>query len=141
MPEDKIHNRIHTKWACAWNQGGVDALDDLLHHDYRRIDNVGNRQNRSEFKSSITAVRSAFPDLHTVIDDLVIEGDRAAIRWHSVGSHRHSFFGVPATERHVAVSGATFSHFEGDHIVEEFVTWDPSALLSALGILAVGVDR
>ena len=76
-------------------------------------------------------------DLLTVVDEVVVEGDRAAIRWHSTGSHEHSFLGVPATKREVAVSGATFARFEDDRIVEEHVTWDPRALLTALGIIAV----
>ena len=79
-------------------------------------------------------------DLVTTVDEVVIEGDRAAIRWHSTGIHQHPFLGVPATKRQVDVSGATFSRFEGDRIVEEFVTWDPRALLTALGIISVGQD-
>lgn len=38
------------------------------------------------------------------------------------------------------MNGATFARFEGDLVVEEFVTWDPRALLTALGILHVGED-
>ena len=48
---------------------------------------------------------------------------------------------MPATRRSVEVSGATFARFEGDLIVEEFVTWDPRSLLAALGIISVGQDR
>ena len=98
-------------------------------------------QDLTEFKASIIATRSAFPDLVTTIDEVVIEGDRAAIRWHSTGIHQHPFLGVPATKRQVDVSGATFARFEGDRIVEEFVTWDPRALLTALGIISVGQDH
>ncbi len=76
----------------------------------------------------------------TTVDDVVIEGDRAAIRWHSSGSQQNPFLGIPATKRTVAVSGATFSRFDGDRIAEEFVTWDPRALLTALGIIPVGQD-
>jgi steroid delta-isomerase-like uncharacterized protein len=133
-------SRINAAWVAAWDNGDVDALDALLHADYRRVSATGATQSRDEFKASITATRSAFPDLLTVVDDVVIEGDRAAVRWHSTGNHEHSFLGVPATRRQVAVSGATFARFDGDTIVEEFVTWDPRTLLSALGIISVGQD-
>ncbi|WKG03164.1 ester cyclase [Mycolicibacterium sp. HK-90] len=133
--------RIQAAWEAAWDRGEVDAFDELLAERYERISGTGNTLGRDEFKASITATRSAFPDLLTVVDDVVVEGDRAAIRWHSTGSHEHSFLGVPATKREVAVSGATFARFEGDRIVEEHVTWDPRALLTALGIIAVGQDR
>jgi steroid delta-isomerase-like uncharacterized protein len=133
--------RIQAAWEAAWDQGEVGAFDGLLADAYQRISGTGSIQGRDEFKASITATRSAFPDLLTVVDEVVVEGDRAAIRWHSTGSHEHSFLGVPATKREVAVSGATFARFEGDRIVEEHVTWDPRALLTALGIIAVGQDR
>lgn len=134
-------SRIQEAWTAAWDRGEVDAFDGLLADTYQRINGTGSSQGRAEFKASITATRSAFPDLLTVVDEVVVEGDRAAIRWHSTGSHEHSFLGVPATKREVAVSGATFARFEDDRIVEEHVTWDPRALLTALGIIAVGQDR
>ncbi|MGU3502974.1 ester cyclase [Mycobacterium sp. C31M] len=132
--------RIQDAWVAAWDRGEVDALDTLLSAQYRRISATGAGQGRDEFKASIVATRSAFPDLLTVVDEVVVEGDSAAIRWHSTGSHEHSFLGVPATKRQVAVSGATFAKFEGDQIVEEHVTWDPRTLLSALGIISIGQD-
>jgi steroid delta-isomerase-like uncharacterized protein len=138
---DRRRDQIRAAWQAAWDRGDVDALDDVLAPEYRRIGASGEAQSRTEFKASIIATRSAFPDLNTVVDDLVVEGDRVAIRWHSTGNHQHSFLGVPATKRPVAVSGATFGRFDGERIIEEHVTWDPRTLLSALGILAVGMDR
>lgn len=134
---------IHEVWTAAWDHGDVAALDQLLAPDYRRVgaeDVEG--LSRDEFKASITATRSAFPDLVTHVEDVVVEGDRAAVRWRSVGTHQHSFLGVPATRRSVEVSGATFAQFGDDGLVHtEQVTWDPRALLAALGIITVGADR
>jgi steroid delta-isomerase-like uncharacterized protein len=138
---DDRRNLIKEAWVAAWDRGDVDAFDGLLSERYRRVGSAGATQDRTEFKASIIATRSAFPDLLTVVDDVVVEGDRAAVRWHSTGSHEHSFLGVPATKRQVEVSGATFARFEDDRIVEEFVTWDPRTLLTALGIIAVGQDH
>jgi steroid delta-isomerase-like uncharacterized protein len=138
---DDRRAQIERVWEAAWDRGEVDALDELLSPDYRRIGSAGGGQDLTEFKASIIAARSAFPDLVTVVDEVVVEGDRAAVRWHSIGSHEHPFLGVPATKRRVAVSGATFARFDGDRIVEEFVTWDPRALLTALGIITVGQDH
>lgn len=135
-----VRHRIEQAWEAAWDRGEVDAFDDLLSADYRRITSSGDSQSLEEFKASIVGTRSAFPDLVTTVDEVIVEGDRAAIRWHSVGSHEHSFLGVPATKRQVTVSGATFAHFDGDRIAEEYVTWDPRALLAALGIITVGED-
>lgn len=131
---------IERVWAAAWNLGEVDALDELLSGDYLRHSGEPGPQDLLSFKASILATRAAFPDLTTTIDDVVIETDRAAIRWHSSGTHAGPLMGVPATKRRVEVSGATFARFDGKSVVEEFVTWDPRALLSALGIINVGQD-
>jgi steroid delta-isomerase-like uncharacterized protein len=138
---DDRRARIQHAWVASWDRGDVDALDGLLSPEYRRIGSRGEVHGLAEFKSSIRATRSAFPDLLTEIDEIVVERDRAAVRWHSSGSHQADFLDVPATQRSVAVSGATFARFENDRIVEEFVTWDPRSLLTALGILAVGQDH
>lgn len=138
---DDRRARIERAWEAAWDRGEVDAFDGLLSPDYRRIGSTGPGQDLTEFKASIIATRSAFPDLVTTVDEVVVDGDRAAVRWHSKGSQEHSFLGVPATKRQVTVSGATFAHFDGDRIAEEFVTWDPRSLLTALGIIAVGQDH
>jgi predicted ester cyclase len=139
---DSRRKLITETWAAAWDRGEVEALDDLLGPGYRRRSSDDPEgQDLREFKASIIATRSAFPDLTTTIDEVVVEGDRAAVRWHSEGRHEHSFLGVSATRRTVRVSGATFARFEGDRVVEEFVTWDPRALLSALGIITVGQDH
>ena len=139
LDADARRDLIARSWAAAWDRGEVDALDELLSPDYRRrATSTDEGQTLTEFKASIISARSAFPDLTTTIDEIVVEGDHAAVRWHSNGRHEHSFLGVPATHRQVQVSGATFARFEGDRVVEEFVTWDPRALLSALGIISVG---
>jgi steroid delta-isomerase-like uncharacterized protein len=137
---DERRERIERVWVAAWDKGDVDSLDSLMAPQYVRHGSDERPLDLAGFKASITATRSAFPDLVTTIDEIVIEGDRAAIRWHSTGTHESSLLGVPATGRRVEVSGATFAHFDGDQITEEHVTWDPRALLTALGVISVGQD-
>ncbi|MDF3307022.1 ester cyclase [Rhodococcus sp. T2V] len=141
MTDDTTRRELIVKvWDAAWDRGEVDAFDTILDPHYQRHGTHGSAQDRETFKASILSTRAAFPDLKTTIDDIVLEGDRAAIRWHSAGSHTGAFMGIPTTGKRVQVSGATFARFDGDGIVEEFVTWDPRALLSALGIITVGQD-
>ncbi|MFD4604605.1 flavin reductase [Streptomyces sp. NPDC058464] len=123
-------------WRAAWDQGRVDALDDLLSPTYvRRRGPAGATQNRDQFKDSIHAVRQAFPDLRTEIEEVVEDGDRLAVRWRSTGRHTGPFLGVPPTRRPVEVSGATFARFDGPAVVEEWVTFDSRQMLEALGII------
>ena len=139
--EDRKKSVIEA-WAAAWDRGEVDALDALLSPEYRRRSSSTDAgMTLQEFKASIVATRSAFPDLVTTIDEIMAEDDRVALRWHSSGKHAGSFLGVPPTHRTVEVHGSTFARFENDKVVEEYVTWDPRAMLAALGIISVGEDR
>src|SRR5690606_1092515 len=82
---------IERVWTAVWGEGDVDALDKLLSPNYLRHSTDPRPQDLSAFKSSILATRSAFPDLVTTIAEVVLEGDRAAIRWHSSGTHENAF--------------------------------------------------
>jgi steroid delta-isomerase-like uncharacterized protein len=129
--------RLHRSWAASWNNGQVDALDEILDTDYRR--RCGARSDdRQELKRIILAVRDGFADLHTNIEDVVEEGDQLAIRWRCAGTHDGEFLGVPPTKRHAEVCGVTFVQFVGDRIVEEWSSWRPEQLLESLGIHTIG---
>jgi steroid delta-isomerase-like uncharacterized protein len=128
--------RVRTAWTAAWERGEVDALDVILAPNYRRhTASGGPAQRREDFKSSILSTREAFPDLATTIEDMVEEDDRIAIRWRSTGTHSGTFYDVPPTGREVTVFGVTFARFDADMVADEWVTWDPLQLLTALGII------
>ncbi|WP_433466345.1 ester cyclase [Spirillospora sp. CA-128828] len=135
-PIDDRKRRIADVWHRTWNDGRVDALDELLAPGYVRHTQSGD-QDAASFKDSITMVKKAFPGLSTVIDDMVGENDKTVMRWHSVGTHQGEFLDVPPTEREVTVSGITIARFDGARIAEEWVTWDPRDLLTTLGILTL----
>ena len=70
---DDRRARIQQAWDAAWDRGEVDAFDELLSPDYRRIGSAHADQDLTEFKASIIATRSAFPDLVTTVDEVVIK--------------------------------------------------------------------
>ena len=78
MAEER-RETIERAWVAAWDRGEVDALDELMAEGYRRHGD-GLPLDLAGLKASITATRSAFPDLVTTIDEIVVDGDRAAIR-------------------------------------------------------------
>ncbi|MFJ3698780.1 ester cyclase [Streptomyces sp. NPDC090052] len=134
-----IRERIAAAWGAAWQRGEVDALDTVLADGYRRHGRTA--QDAADLKANITACRAGFPDLVTVIEDCVVEGDRVATRWVSRGTHTGRLMDVPPTGRTVTVSGATFSRIEDGMVAEEWVTWDPRQLLTALGIIPLDSAR
>jgi steroid delta-isomerase-like uncharacterized protein len=135
------YERIIEAWAEAWNVGHVDALDRIMGPEYVRHDNNGTRVGLDEHKRRILALRAAFPDLNSVVEDIFGERDRIAIRWTATGTHRGEYLGVPATGRPVTINGISLGRIHARRIVEEWVTWDPLQMLFALDIIPLRAVR
>lgn len=126
---------ITSAWLAAWDKGDLDALDGLVAAGYTRTSKAtGATVDLAGLKSEIAAVREAFPDLRTTVDD-VVEGDgTVAVFWTSTGTHTHEYLGVPATGLTVQTRGSNILVLEDGRIARETVTWDGSELLAGLGI-------
>ena len=139
--ESQFKARVRQVWHEAWDEGNVDALDELLADDFERTTQGSDtRLSAAEFKEEILATRRAFPDLTTSIESLVEEGDLVAVFWSSSGTHRDELLGVPATHRRVTTYGSNLCTFSNGKLSREQVTWDPRQLLTALGISTVRHD-
>ncbi|MCG2623890.1 flavin reductase [Arthrobacter sp. I2-34] len=137
--QQTIDSFITTVWAAAWDRGEVQSLDSLVTEDYVRISKASGKQaGLADLKEEILAVREGFPDLTTTIDNVVLDGDTAAIFWTSRGTHTRPFHGVPPTNRPVETRGSNILVLREGRIARETVTWDGSELLCSLGIRSLG---
>ncbi|EMY33157.1 flavin reductase domain-containing protein [Arthrobacter crystallopoietes BAB-32] len=126
-------------WAAAWDRGEVEALEALVTPDYLRVGKAsGKTLSLQQLQAEILGIREAFPDLATIVDAVVVDGDKAAIFWTSTGTHTAPFMGVPPTGRRVQTRGSNFVTLDGGRIKQETVTWDSSELLNSLGIRHLG---
>lgn len=133
----EIRAAIIAAWEAAWDGGAVDALDAILHPDYRRLGTQsGQTSDLDGLKQDIRDVRAAFPDLVTSIDSLVVDADgaSAAIFWHSTGTFANPLYGVPPTGRQVQTRGSNLLELRDGRVATERVTWDQSELLADLGV-------
>jgi SnoaL-like polyketide cyclase len=81
--------------------------------------------------------RTAFPDLHYDVVDLVVEGERAVLRWRAEGHQRGDFGPLPATGRAVAYDGASFVTVRGALVVDVWSVNDLFGLVTQLGATVV----
>ena len=79
--------------------------------------------------------RNAFPDLHFQLEDVIAEGDRVVSRITASGTHERDLPGIPATGRHVSVSGIVIARYEDGKAVEDWVSFDFLGLFQQLGIV------
>ncbi len=71
------------------SQGDLAALDDILHDDFVEHEQLpGLPTDKSAPAAFVTMFRSAFPDLHASIEDMVQEGDKLVVRSRMSGTHK-----------------------------------------------------
>jgi predicted ester cyclase len=81
----------------------------------------------------------AFPDAELGVEDTVVEGDRAALRYRLTGTHRGRYLGVAPTGRAIDVAGMMIVRVEGGRIVEEWHSPTELAILRALGVIEMSI--
>jgi predicted ester cyclase len=78
-------------------------------------------------------MRSALPDIHIAVDDVVVDRDRAAASFSVEGSHTREGIGIPPTGRRVRVHGIVIIRAAGGQIAEAWKSWHQLGLLQQLG--------
>jgi steroid delta-isomerase-like uncharacterized protein len=105
--------------------------DDLVFHSETGVDTRGQK----EFKQSLSELYDAFPDLHFTVDDIVVEGNEAVVRYTATGTHKGTFMGIPPTNKKVTVWEISIDRFVGGKIVESWARTDTLGLMQQLGVL------
>jgi predicted ester cyclase len=75
----------------------------------------------------------AFPDAHATLDDVIVEGDKAVIRYTFTGTHKGELMGIPATNKKVKLSVIEIDRFAGGKIVEIWERFDTVGFMQQLG--------
>lgn len=119
----------------VWNGGDVTALDQLLAPSY--INHTPSTPNPppgpAGLKPIVLAMRTAFPDLHYEIKDLIATEDSVVMRVLMTGTHRGDLFGLPATGKKVSVEQINIEHIRDGRIVEHWRVTDELQLMRQLG--------
>ena len=86
-------------------------------------------------KQVVEMSRSAIPDMHGTIEELVAEDDKVACRYSGRGTHQGDLMGVAATGKAITVTGITIYRVANRKIQEE---WDYSDVLGLMQQLGLG---
>jgi steroid delta-isomerase-like uncharacterized protein len=118
------------------NQGKLDRADDLVAQDFIELDPLpGQRQGREGLKEIIGVIRTAFPDIHWVMEEMVAEGELVFSRFTWSGAHRGAFLGIPATGRRVNVPGMVLDRLVAGRMAESRILMNTMALMQQLGVI------
>jgi len=117
-----------------WNKQNFDVADQMFAPDaVYQTDGV--TQSYAEVKAAFMQTRHAFPDMCVTVDDLLAEGDKVALRWTALGTHKNEFMGIAPTNRQVTMTGLTIYRFSDGRIVQAWNNSDSLGMLRQLGLV------
>lgn len=136
MPTSTEQNKaIALRDFELWNTGNLAIADETIAADYKRHDFDTLHEGRGpEFvKGLVVMYRTAFPDLHLSIEEMIVADDVVITRWRSRATHKGEFQGIAPTGINLGITGVTITRIAEGKIVEERVFMDSLALMQALG--------
>ena len=77
----------------------------------------------------------AFPDLHWTLEDIIVEGDKVAVRYTITGTHKGKFMGIPPTNKKITMWQIGIHHIVGDKLVESWTINDSLSAMQQLGVV------
>ena len=92
----------------AWVKRNVAAADDFMAPNYveHQIPD-GQLTSRHSLKQLLTMYYRAFPDMKSVLHDILAQGDRVMYRWSVSATHLGDWVGIPPTGLHMTATGIT----------------------------------
>lgn len=119
-------------------QGATGEWDDALiaaEVVYHGPPMIGEVRGREGFKQVLGLFRSAFPGFTTTVDDVLVDGDRVAIRHTHYAAQTGEFAGIPPTGKSVTVEGIEIMRLRDGQIIEFWHHDDFLALMQQLGAI------
>ena len=86
-------------------------------------------------KAHVVLLRTAFPDLHFTIEELIADEERVAVRVMFSGTHKGVFQGFPPTDRSFVQSQMHLVRFVKGKVVEHWAVRDDLGLMQQLRLI------
>ena len=116
------------------NRKELDAFFQLLDPAYIAHSPMGD-SSLEQAKQGETMYFAAFPDVIATIEDMVAEGDKAAIRVTWRGTHKGEFMSIAPTGNKIEMTNTLIFRIAVDKLAENWATVDELCLMQQLGAI------
>ena len=118
------------------NRGDVSVVEELIAPEFLNHEAPPGRDRGPESMRGLAyMLRTAFPDLHFEIHELVAEGDIVAGRLTMSGTHEGPLMGTPPTGHRMQQAHMHFVRFRDGLAVEQWGVRDDLGMMQQLGVL------
>jgi predicted ester cyclase len=87
-------------------------------------------------KQEAANFRRGFPDVTSIIENLIAEGDKVVARWRSRATHQGDYMGIAPSGKAVEFTGISFYRIEGNKIAQSWNIEDQFGLMRQVGAIA-----
>ena len=122
-----------------FNQGKFDVANEIYAKDFVNH-GVTKDIGLKEDQEAARGWRAAFPDLHTKVDKMLVDGEFVTVLWSGGGTNTGEGNGLPATGKKLAGRGITIWRISGGKIREEWSEFDQLRILQQLGLMPVPTE-
>ncbi len=117
---ERNKERLYQLYEEALNRGNLALIDELFAPDFVDHSTPDQPPGPAGVKDYFRAIRSGFPDIQVVLDDVIAEGDRVVVRTTWRGTHLGVYDGVAATGQRIARTLIQIFRVVDSLIVEEW---------------------
>jgi len=118
-----------------FSQGDLSKTEELFSSAIVVHDPDKELRGLEQIKQGLTRLRTAFPDLHYTVEDMMAEGDKVMIRFTGQGTHRGEFRGIPPTDKNMTYTGIMILRFVERKVVDYWAVSDVLGIFQQLGVM------
>jgi steroid delta-isomerase-like uncharacterized protein len=139
--EEQNADLVRSWYEGVWNQRDLDLIDDILAKDYVRYRAgipFNNETGTADDRAFVEMITSEFPDVKFSIEDLLVDGDKVAVRTITTGTQMGPMVDMgdaPATERQMSRENLAIWRIECGKLAEQWIVQDNLGMLRQLGIV------
>jgi steroid delta-isomerase-like uncharacterized protein len=119
----------------VWNEGRIETVEELLAPD-AVIHGLGEQglavRGPKAFLNFFATMRSAFPDIHVQVEQVVNQGEWFAARFSASMTYTGGGLGFAANQKKAKIDGMAMGRIVNGKIAEGWNIWDQRALLAQL---------
>ena len=130
---------IHRFYEECLNQRHSDILPELFTANVVIHSSAPETVGLDGIRQTVNRVHAMFPDHHFTVDDVVVNGDKAAARWTMTATNTAPLSGIAPTGRAITQHAVVFYRFEEGKIAEFWVQMDQLGVLRQVGVEIPGM--
>lgn len=126
---------VERYYEQLWNRWDFAVADTLLDANITFRGSLGVTVRGLEgFKGYLRMIRTAFPDFHNSIEELIAEGDKVVARLDYRGTHQGKLFHISPTGTTIRYTGIAIFRIANGKIVDGWVLGDTLSLMQQIGV-------